>query len=328
MCSKNKTTRGLQNVVRAGLMCAMLLPAALCAAENKDKPGVAATEQAALFATPELALAALQDALKAPDREAALRKVFGPESDEIINPDPVQRKNDLDGFAKHLAESAGLSKQNDETYTVLVGKVNWPSPIPIIKKDGKWFFDADAGKEEILNRRIGKNELNTIAVCRAFVQAQREYAQEDRVEKGVIEYAQRIRSTPGKKDGLYWEAKPDEEASPFGPFIANAQNEGYYGKKDPNAPKVRTPFHGYFFKVLKQQGKNAPGGKYDYVINGHMVAGFALCASPEEWGNTGVMTFIVNQNGKVYQKDLGENTAGLAKEIKEYDPDATWTLAE
>lgn len=326
---RTKTTGGLQNVVMAGLVCALLAPVALQAAENNnEKPLATATEQAALFATPELALAALQEALKAGDREAALRKLFGPESDEIINPDPVQRKNDLDVFAKHVAEFAGLSKQNDETYSVLVGKVDWPSPIPIVKKDGKWSFDAAAGKEEIINRRIGKNELNAIEVCRAFVQAQREYMQEDRVEKGIMEYAQRIRSTPGKKDGLYWEAKPDEEASPFGPFIANAQDEGYYGKKDPNAPKARAPFHGYLFKVLKQQGKNAPGGKYDYVINGHMVAGFALLAYPAEWGNTGVMTFVVNQNGKVYQKDLGENTVELAKEIKEYDPDETWTLSE
>jgi len=320
MCRKNKTTYGLQNVIMAGLICAMLAPASLCAAEDN--------EQTALFAAPEHALAALQDALKAKDRDAALLKLFGQAWDEIVNPDPVQRKNDLDQFAKHAAEFAELSKQNDETYSVLLGKEKWPCPLPIVKKEGKWFFDVAAGKEELLNRRIGKNELSAIEVCRAFVQAQREYTLKDRVEEGVMEYAQRIRSKPGKKDGLYWETKPDEEASPFGPFIANAQDEGYYGKQDPNAPHERASFHGYFFKVLKRQGKNAPGGKYDYVINGHMVAGFALLAYPEEWGNTGVMTFIVNQNGKVYQKNLGENTTELAKEMKEYDPDETWTLVE
>jgi hypothetical protein len=315
-------------LVCAGLVCATLAPAVLRAAEapEKGKPEAAAV-QPALFALPELALQGLRDALEAADRDEALLKLFGPLRDEIVSADAVQRKNDLDALAKHVAEYAGLAKQSDEACTVLIGKEKWPSPIPIVKKDGKWFFDAAAGKEEILNRRIGKNELNAIEVCRAFVQAEREYAMKDRQQPGVIEYAQRIRSTAGEKNGLYWETKPDEEASPFGPFVANAQDEGYYGKRDAHA-KGRAPFHGYIFKVLKQQGKNAPGGKYDYVINGHMVAGFALLAYPEEWGNTGVMTFCVNQNGKVCQKNLGENTAALAKEMKEYDPDESWTAAE
>ena len=207
-----------------------------------------------------------------------------------------------------------------------VGTNFWPFPVPIVKKDGRWFFDTAAGKDEILNRRIGKNELEVLQVMRAYVDAQREYASRDRNGDEVLEYAQRIASTPGTKDGLYWPPDLDGEISPLGPLVADAQEEGY------NAPTkgtvtTRLPFHGYFFKILTQQGKHAPGGKYSYIINGHMIGGFAMVAWPAEYGDSGIMTFIVNQQGRVYQKDLGPKTDKQAPAMKAYDPDPSWTIS-
>lgn len=209
--------------------------------------------------------------------------------------------------------------------TLTVGRSNWPFPVPIVRRDGTWFFDTQAGREEILNRRIGENELNTIEVCRACVLAQREYFARDWDNDDVFEYARRFRSTPGKKDGLYWPVAGDEEPSPLGPLVAQAHAEGY-GKKEGEKSEKRSPYHGYYFKILTKQGMNAPGGKYDYVINGHMIGGFAIVAWPAEYGSSGIMTFIVNQRGKVYQKDLGPNTAEIGKEMTEYNPDGEWTL--
>ena len=207
-----------------------------------------------------------------------------------------------------------------------VGTNSWPFPVPIVKKDGRWFFDTEAGKEEIFRRRIGKNELATLEVMRAYVDAQREYASRDRNGDEVLEYAQRLASTPGAKDGLYWPPDLDGEISPLGPLVAQAQGEGYRmaGKAQ---DATREPFHGYFFKILTRQGKHAPGGKYDYVINGHMIGGFALVAWPAEYGESGIMTFIVNQQGRVYQRDLGPKTDKLAAAMKAYDPASGWAVS-
>jgi hypothetical protein len=193
-----------------------------------------------------------------------------------------------------------------------------------VKKDGGWFFDTEAGKEEILHRRIGKNELATLQVMRAYVDAQREYASRDRNGDEVLEYAQRLASTPGAKDGLFWPPGQDGEISPLGPLVAQAQGEGYRleGK---GQDSTRQPFHGYLFKILTRQGKHAPGGKYSYLINGHMIGGFALVAWPAEYDESGIMTFIVNQQGRVYQKDLGPKTDKLAAAMKAYDPDKSWS---
>ena len=209
-----------------------------------------------------------------------------------------------------------------------LGEAHWPFPISLAKKGDQWFFDTVAGKEEILNRRIGHNEISALEICRAYVKAQREYMQKDYDGNGVMEYAQRLQSTPGKRDGLYWEMTPGEEESPFGPLVTAACEEGYSQKNLSASPHKHDPFHGYLFRILTKQGRNAPGGKYNYVINGHMLAGFAFLAYPAEWGNTGVMTFIVNQQGKVYQKNLGEKTTNLARKIDAYDPDETWKPAE
>jgi hypothetical protein len=192
-----------------------------------------------------------------------------------------------------------------------------------VKKGEGWVFDTKAGREEVLNRRIGRNELNAIQVCLAYVEAQQEYASTDREQDGIIQYAQKVMSDPYRRNGLYWEAGEGEIESPLGRFIAQAAQEGYTKKGD-----KPTPYRGYYYRILKGQGKNAPGGGYQYVINGHMVAGFALVAWPAEYGVSGVMTFIVNQNGTVYAKDLGPKTEGIAKAMTLYNPDRTWKRAQ
>jgi hypothetical protein len=285
-------------------------------------PGVRAASQK-LFSSPEDAMKALVEAVKAKDK-SALDQIFGAAAKELLSGDEVQDAAEFEAFTKHVAEKTNLAKESDSKVTLYVGNENWPFPIPIVRKDGQWFFDIAAGKEEILNRRIGENELITILVCRTYVKAQREYAIKDWNGDGVLAYAQKLRSDPGKKNGLFWRAAPGEEVSPFGELVAQARMEGY--KKGKSIFKEQpTPFHGYFFKILTRQGKNAPGGKYNYIINGNMVGGFALVACPSNWGKSGVMTFIVNQQGKVYQKNLGPNTTKIAQEMKSYNPDKTWT---
>ena len=218
-----------------------------------------------------------------------------------------------------------IVRESDSRCVVEVGDNHWPFPIPIVKKDGRWFFDTQAGKEEVLNRRIGKNEIDTTYVLHACVEAQREYASEDRDSDEVLKFAQRFTSTPGTKDGLYWPPDLDGEISPLGPLVANAQGLGY--EKQSQDAQAGEPFHGYYFKILTRQGPHAPGGKYDYIINGNMLAGFAFVAWPASYGQSGIMTFIVNQRGCVYQKDLGPDTAKLVEKMKEYDPDTTWTVS-
>lgn len=303
-------------------------------------PAIAANyaeSKQSLFASPEDAKQALVDAVKAKDR-AALGEIFGPGNDKLLSGDPVQDNRELDQFVAALDQSAKLEPAPDgDKVTLTVGADNWPFPIPIVKQGDKWRFDTAAGTEEILNRRIGENELSAIATCRAYVLAQWEYFTErDHDNDGVAEYAQKFASSPGQKDGLYWETVEGEKPSPMGELVAAARLEGYTNtgkpraaattEKEKAAPRQRTPYHGYYFRIIKSQGPHAPGGKYDYVINGNMIAGYALIAYPDKWGSSGVMTFIVNQQGRVYQKNLGADTAKVAPEIKEYDPDATWKL--
>jgi hypothetical protein len=278
------------------------------------------------FDNPDDAVTALKTAAEMKDMKA-LDKIFGSELHKLVSPDEVQASNAFNLFMRRISEKTKLNHEEESKVVLQIGYDGWPFPIPIVEEKDKWFFDTAAGKEEILNRRIGMDELGAIRVCNAYVDAQREYASEDHTSDGVMEYAQHLRSSPGQHDGLYWHAEPGEEASPLGPLIAEAHGEGY--QKD---EKIMTggqkPYHGYSFKILTRQGKNAPGGKYDYIINGHMIAGFALVAWPEKWGNTGVMTFIVNQQGKVYEKDLGHRTESIARGMTTYDPDSTWKLTD
>ncbi len=279
-----------------------------------------------LFATPEDALKGLVEAVKIHDK-AALEQIFGPNAKDLRSSDDVQAAAEFEEFAKHVAEKTNIVKENDSRAIIYIGNENWPFPIPLVKKNDQWFFDTVAGQEEILNRRIGENELTAILVCRMYVQAQREYVLKDWDNDGIIAYAQKLRSDPGKKNGLFWRHAPGEPASPLGELVARARMEGY--KKEKSLFKEQpVPFHGYYFKILTQQGKNAPGGKYNYIVNGNMVGGFALVAFPSNWGKSGVMTFIVNQQGKVYQKNLGADTAKIAQQMPSFDPDKTWTLTK
>ncbi len=277
-----------------------------------------------LFSSPEDALRTLHEAVKTNDK-ASLDQIFGPSGKDIRSDDDVQDAAEFDEFAKHLAEKTDLVKENDSKLILHVGKENWPFPIPLVKYNDQWFFDTEAGKEEILNRRIGENELTAILVCRTYVNAQREYALKDWDGDEIFAYAQKLRSDRGKRNGLFWRAAPGEKMSPLGELVAQARMEGYKKEKATFKEEMPIPFHGYYFKILTRQGKNAPGGRYKYIINGNMVGGFALTAFPSNWGKSGVMTFIVNQQGKVYQKNLGPNTMKVAREMRLYNPDKTWT---
>ncbi len=276
------------------------------------------------FASPEEALQALVTANKAGDL-AAVDALFGPEVQQLKSGDPKQDALEFAAFAKLIVEYTRLVRKADDRYVINVGTQNWPLPIPLVRRNGGWFFDTIAGKEEVLNRRIGEDELTAIGVCRTYVAAQHEYAAVDRAGDGVLSYAQKLHSTEGGKDGLYWPVAANEDPSPFGPLISEAHAEGYGGR---NAAGQPNPFHGYHFKVLTAQGPSAPGGAYSYIINGHLVAGFALVAYPADWGQSGVMTFIVNQWGKVYQRNLGPNSATLAAAMTTFDPDPEWTVVK
>jgi hypothetical protein len=280
-----------------------------------------------LFSSPEDALKALVEAVKAKDK-AMLDQILGPSGKDLRSGDKVEDVAEFDELATHLAEKTSLLKESDSKVIIPIGKEGWPFPIPIVRKDGQWFLDTEAGKEEILNRRIGENELIAMLVCRTYVKAQREYTLKDWDGDGIFAYAQKLRSDPGKKNGLFWRAAPGEEVSPLGELVAKARMEGYKKKEAAFKEERPSPFHGYYFKILTRQGTNAPGGKYNYIIHGNMVGGFALAAFPSNWGKSGVMTFIVNQQGKVYQKNLGPDTTKIAREMKSYNPDKTWTPAK
>jgi Protein of unknown function (DUF2950) len=311
-------------VAQTGAPAAKPVPAAKPAAAAKSIP----TEK--LFATPEAAVEALKAAAAAND-QAALNAVFGPDRQKLLSGDPVEDRNALTHFATVLAQSAKLEKHGDTKYTLLTGDDNWPFPVPIVKWGDQWRFDTAAGVEEILNRRIGENELSAIATCRAYVLAQWEYytSAVDTARDGVAVYAQKVISTPGQHDGLYWATPSGAPPSPLGALVAEARSEGYAAGGSSGASRTQgqhTPFHGYFFKILTRQGPHAPGGRYNYIINGNMIGGYALIAYPDKWGSSGVMTFIVNQQGRVYEKNLGAHTAEIAAPITEYNPDPSWKL--
>ena len=275
-----------------------------------------------VFPSPEEAMKALVAAAEARDRNA-VAAILGPDAKGVLSSgDEVADKADLERFIANCKEKMDFVKDKDRT-SVIIGNDNIPFAVPIVKKGDGWVFDTKAGMEELLNRRVGRNELDTIETCEGYVDAQREYASTDRELDGIVQYAQKFFSDPGRRNGLYWDAAEAENPSPMGPFVAEAGEEGYK-KKEGGEP---TPYHGYYFKILKAQGKHAPGGAYSYVIHSHMVAGFALVAWPASYGNSGVMTFVVNQNGIVYEKNLGPKTARIAKAMTLYNPDRTWRKA-
>ena len=270
------------------------------------------------FTSPDEAVKALQTATQAKDT-LVLQEIFGPEFQELQTGDRVQDANNAQRFAATMSQSCTQVKEGDDKITLEVGTNNWPYPIPLVRAGGQWFFDTAAGKEDMINRHIGKDELCAIGVCRTYVVAQRQYA--SNVGRGV-NYAQHFKSTPGKQDGLYWPVAEGEAASPFGPLVAEAHAEGYVTHRSAGPH----PFHGYYFKILIRQGEAAPGGKMNYLSDDNLTGGFALVAYPEHWDQSGIMTFIVNQDGKVYQRNLAEKTSRIAAAIKEYNPDSNWTL--
>lgn len=280
----------------------------------------AAAQQRTFSSAEEAVKAAIAAAKKGDDKE--LTAIFGPGSTALMHSgDAVADKQRRAEFLKAYDERNRLVTEGENTILV-VGKNDWPLPIPLVKKGNGWIFDAAKGKEEVLNRRIGQNELNAIQVALAYVDAQREYAMKDRDRDGLLEYARSFRSESGKRNGLYWPVKSGEEESPLGPMAARAVKEGYRASDKP------FPFHGYYYRILTAQGKDAAGGAYSYIVKGSMIGGFALVAYPADYGNSGVMTFIVNHDGKVFQKDLGKSTSTTAAAMKEYNPDKTWTSVQ
>jgi hypothetical protein len=270
------------------------------------------------------AVGALVEALKSNDSKV-LEAIFGPGSRDLLSTgDPVADQLERERFLKLYGEKNRLELAAD-TVVLSIGNEDWPFAIPMVKKDGLWRFDTEEGREEILARRIGHNELNAIQVCLANVDAQREYAFKRWDADGILQYAQKIKSDEGMKNGLYWEAKEGEEPSPLGPLFAAAQEKGYDVESSGDQPN---PYYGYYYRILKGQGKDAAGGAYDYKVNGKMIGGFALVAYPATYASSGIMTFIVNHEGVVYQKDLGQNTEEAALAMELFNPDSTWKKVE
>jgi hypothetical protein len=273
------------------------------------------------FLSPAQAVKAMINAIKS-DNLKTLKAVLGPDGDSLISSgDEIADKSDREHFLKSYEEKNRIEKVSSTKALLRVGREDWPMPISIVKRGNRWLFDTKSAREEILNRKIGRNELSAIKVCQAYVDAQREYAQKDLDGDGLLEYAQKFESDPGRKNGLHWDVKANDPPSPFGPFICKAAKEGYEKRGSLDKPE---PYHGYFYKILKGQGKNAPGGALSYVVNGNMIGGFALVAYPALYGVSGIMTFIVNHDGVVYQKDLGNNTDKYAEDMNNFDPDNSW----
>ena len=279
--------------------------------------GAAARQQS--FPSPEAGVQALMDAAKSNDTKTMLQ-ILGPEAQSFINTgDPVSDRASRARFVQDYEEAHMLVQSGDTKVILQVGKDEWPFPIPLVKGSTSWRFNAKEGKEELLNRNIGRNELDVIQVCLAYVDAQREYYMRNPQRNALLQYASKFMSTKGKRDGLYWATTADEPPSPMGPFVARARREGY--KHTAGKP---TPYHGYYYKILTGQGPSAPGGAYDYVVRGKMIGGFAMVAYPAQYGSSGITTFIVNHDGVVYQKDLGPNTTALAQSMTKFNPDETW----
>jgi hypothetical protein len=275
------------------------------------------------FDSPEAAIEGLAQAARGPD-EKALLALLGSEADDIVSSgDAVADSNARATFTKSYESKHSLEREGDAKAILVYGDDDFPFPIPIVKQGTAWRFDVAAGRDEILARRVGRNELAAIQVCLAYVDAQREYASVDRDGDGLFEYAPTLWSTPGKHDGLYWPTQPGEPQSPMGELVADAQAEGYAPKKGQHLP-----YHGYLYRGLKKQGPHAAGGAYDYVVRGRMIGGFALVAYPAEYGVSGIMTFVVNHDGVVFSKDLGKDTAKLARAMTRFDPDASWHKEE
>ena len=301
---------------RTALLACVVTVLLLVSASASDSR--AAEIRQTLFPSPDAAVQALVAAARADDLKT-MQAILGPGSEELISSgDSVADNLSRKKFVAAYQEKHSLEARTAGTMILHVGADDWTMPIPIVKQGKSWVFDIGQGKKEILNRRIGRNELHVIDVIAAYVAAQHEYASKDCRGGGKVEFAQRFISSPGSHDGLYWEAGEGEEQSPLGPLLARAAQEGYAAEGN------LSPFYGYYFKILKEQGEHATGGSYQYVVNDKMILGFALLAYPTEYGNSGVMSFMVNQEGIIFEKDLGEKTRSLAEAITVFNPDESW----
>ena len=298
-------------VVAFAVVCDALAAPAANAGRANSQPQLA-------YATPQAAVEDLIAALRASD-DARLRHVLGPGSAKLIRSgDTVADAHGRARFVAAYERHATIEHQGDDRATLLIGDKDWPFPVPLVKSSRGWSFDSAAGARELLDRRIGRNELSAIQVCLAYVDAQREYAATAGNDGGLHEYARKFVSSSGRKDGLYWPTPDGTKPSPLGPLVAKAHAEGY----------DQQPYHGYYYRILTAQGPRAQGGAYDYVVKGRMMGGFALVAYPARWGNSGVMTFVVNQDGVVYEKNLGPETTALAANMRRFDPDESWQQAK
>lgn len=323
MKTKNWTMAAL-----VGAAFAVAGPAAY--AQEAKAPAAQAAKPAAkpaaqkTFATADEAAKALADAVRAGDTKALLA-VMGPKSKAwLFTGDTVSDKAEWTAFLACYDKKNAVVKEGDAKANLVCGD-DWPFPAPIVMKGGKWAFDADAGREEVTNRRVGRNELDTIQTLLAVADAQREYATMDADGNRLPDYATRIISSPGKKDGLYWPVKEGEPKSPLGPLVAQAAAEGYGARLKSGKPGA---YNGYHYRLLTGQGKDAPGGAHDYLVKGRMMGGFGVIAWPASYGNSGVKTFIVNHDGVVYEKDLGAGTAAAAAKITKFNPDKSWAKAQ
>jgi hypothetical protein len=313
-----------RSVILSAALSSLVAAFALPAVAADAVPANVRTPNQQHFATPEAATEALLAAVRADDAKR-IRAVLGPGSDKVISSgDPVADREARGRFVAAFDKHSRIEPEGDAKATLIVGENDWPLPFPLIKHADGWRFDTRSGAEEILNRRIGRNELSAIQVCLAYVDAQREYAVTQGNRDGMHEYATRLVSTPGKRDGLYWPMKEGHPLSPLGPLAEKAKEEGYGQPRN----AAHEPYHGYFYRVLTSQGRDAPGGAYDYLVHGKMIGGFALVAYPARWGASGVMTLIVNHDGVVYEKNLGKATAAIASTMTHFDPDSSWSKTQ
>jgi Protein of unknown function (DUF2950) len=280
----------------------------------------AATAAQKSFASPETGITALVEAVKAND-QPMLRGILGPHGKKLISSgDTVADQQSREAFIKAYNEANKIVFEGETQAVLVIGQDEWPMPIPLVKSPAGWRFNSPQGEKEILTRRIGRNELAAIQVCLAIVDAAHEYAALDVDGDRIPEYAPQFVSTPGKHDGLYWQTKENEPPSPLGPLLAAATREGYTD----SVSKPLAPYHGYFYRILTKQGNDAPGGAHDYLIRGHMIGGFAVIAYPARYGVSGIMSFLVNQDGVVYEQNLGKNTTAIASKMTTFNPDASW----
>ena len=313
--------REIKNRLLAALISTPLMAVAAPPSPAPAAPAETKSAEAQSFPAPDDAAKALLEAARS-DARGQIIVLFGSHGADLLSSgDDIEDKNNRSDFVTLAQEKMAVEKIGEDRAIVHVGNTDWPFPIPLVKKGDGWQFDAEQGRQEILNRRIGRNELSALGAIRGYVEAQFDYANSDRDGDGVAEYAQKLQSEPGKFDGLFWETEEGQLQSPLGPLIAEARAEGYKVKGTAETP---SPYHGYYYRILTRQGGNVPGGKYDYIINGNMIAGFALVAFPAQYGSSGIMTFVVNHQGKIYQKDLGLKTAEIAEKMKEYNPDSNW----